>query len=415
MIGYHKHILNNGLRVIVNEDDTTPLAAVNIMYDVGARDEQPGKTGFAHLFEHFMFSGSKNIPKYDEPLEKLGGHNNAFTNNDVTNYYCTLPVGNIETAFWLESDRMLDLRFTESNLEVQKNVITEEFRQMYLNQPYGDVWLILRPMAYKVHPYQWPTIGKSIEHIKDANMQEVRDFYQRFYNPNNAVLCVSGNIKADKVFRLAEKWFGSIQNRGENKRTLPEESKQKERRSESIHRDVPLDAIFMAFHMESRLDPQFYASDLLSDILSNGNSSRLFQQLIKQKKLFSEINAFITGDIDNGLLVVHGSLIRGVAMKEAEQAIQHELQKIMVQDVAPEELEKVKNKVESALIMAETKTLNKAINLSYYELLGDAGMNNELIEKYRAVTVTDIKTQANKIFRRENSNSLYYYSNHKQS
>ncbi len=410
MIQFERLTLANGLKILVNEDTTTPLAAVNIMYDVGARDEDPERTGFAHLFEHLMFGGSVNIPKYDIPLEKIGGHNNAFTNNDVTTYYCTLPVQNIETAFWLESDRMLDLAITQKSLDVQRNVVSEEFRQVYLNQPYGDAWLLLRPMVYKVHPYQWPTIGKSIEHVQEASIEEVRSFYKKYYNPNNAVLVVSGNIKAGKVFKLAEKWFGNIQNEGKNQRSLPQEPAQTAARFMQVEREVPLDAIFKAYHMCARLDNPYYATDLISDLLSNGNSSRLFRKLVKEKRLFSDISAYITGDLDAGMFVINGNLISGTPMETAEEAIEEEISKIKSERIETEELEKVKNKVESSLIFAEANTLNKVINLSHMEIVGDAALNNQLIENYRAVSVEDIRETANKVLDEKNCSTLHYFA-----
>ncbi|MDZ7741864.1 MAG: pitrilysin family protein [Bacteroidota bacterium] len=410
MIHFERHTLANGLRVLVNEDTTTPLAAVNIMYDVGARDEDPARTGFAHLFEHLMFGGSVNIPKFDEPLGKIGGHNNAFTNNDVTTYYCTLPVQNIETAFWLESDRMLDLAFSQKSLDVQRNVVSEEFRQVYLNQPYGDTWLLLRPLAYKVHPYQWPTIGKSIEHVQEANMEDVRSFYKKHYNPNNAVLVVSGNLKPGRVFKLAEKWFGSIENQGKNRRNLPQEPVQTAARFMEVEREVPLDAIYKAYHMCPRLEEPYYATDLISDILSNGNSSRLFQKLVKEKKLFSDISAYITGDIDAGMFVINGNLINGASMQEAEEAIDVEIRKIKSEKVKTDELQKVKNKVESGLIFAEANTLNKVINLSHMEIIRDAALNNQLIDRYNAVSVDDIRETALKVLDENNCSTLHYFA-----
>ncbi len=412
MIHFDKSILNNGLKVILHQDGTTPLVAVNIMYDVGAKDENPEKTGFAHLFEHLMFGGSLNIPKYDEPLQKAGGENNAFTTSDLTNYYCTLPPQNIETAFWLESDRMLSLAFTPKSLEVQRNVVTEEFRQVYLNQPYGDAWLLLRPMAYNKHPYRWPTIGKKVAHIQKASMNDVKSFYNKFYNPDNAVLVVSGNINPEKTLPLIEKWFGTIKNNSKkNKRNIPVEPEQKTARKKTVNRNVPLDAIYKAFHMCSRKDERYYASDLISDILSNGNSSRLNQTLIKKKKLFSDIDAYITGDIDNGLFVLSGKLVKGVNMKDAEAAINEEIDKITQNKVPERELKKVQNKIESNLEFSDMSILNRSINLAFFELLGDANMVNQQIDHYNAVTLDDIINTSREIFRNTNCSTLYYYSN----
>ncbi len=410
MIKYDKFSLENGLRVLVHQDSSTPIVAVNIIYDVGSRDENPDKTGFAHLFEHLMFGGSVNIPKYDEPLQKVGGENNAFTNNDITNYYLTLPKQNIETAFWLESDRMLNLAFSTKSLDVQKNVVTEEFNQVFLNQPYGDAWLLLKPLAYKSHPYQWSTIGKEISHIENAKMEDVKSFYQKYYNPNNAILVVAGDIKTEDIKVLANKWFAPIPRAEDIKRSIPKEPPQEKARIKSVERDVPVNAIYKAFHMSNRLHPDYYACDLLSDILSNGDSSRLFQKLVKQQKLFIEINAFLTGDFDEGLFMVTGKIMNGVDVKSAEDAINHELQLICNEIIDDRELNKVKNKIESSLIFSEVSILNKAMNLAYYELLGDANMINQEIDKYKQVTVNQIQKVAQKILQKENCSTLYYLS-----
>ena len=325
MVKFDKFTLKNGLKVIVHNDPSTTIVAINVLYNVGARDENQDKTGFAHLFEHLMFEGSINIPSYDGPLQLAGGENNAYTTNDITNYYITLPKENIETAFWLESDRMLGLDFSEKKLEIQKNVVIEEFNQRYLNQPYGDVFLLLRPLAYKEHPYQWATIGKDISHIKNANLEDVKNFFAHHYAPNNAILTVAGNVTTEEIKLLAEKWFAPIEKRNISPRNLPKETKQKEPRTLKVERDVPFDAIYKAFHMSSKLDNEYYVTDLISDILSNGKSSRLYQSLVKEKKLFSEINAYITGDIDEGLFIVSGKLIDGIEMHKAENAIDLEI------------------------------------------------------------------------------------------
>jgi predicted Zn-dependent peptidase len=411
MINFEKFELENGLRVIVHKDTSTPIVALNVLYDVGARDENPDKTGFAHLFEHLMFGGSVNIPKYDTPLEEAGGENNAFTNNDITNYYLTIPRQNMELAFWLESDRMLDLAFSEKSLEVQRNVVVEEFKQSYLNQPYGDVWLLLRPLAYKVHPYQWPTIGKTLEHIQNATMEDVKGFYRKFYNPNNAILTVAGNIETGQVMSLAKKWFEPIPAGIKYHRELPQEPSQSDERKMEVKRKVPFDAIYKVYHMCRRSDKAYHSTDLLSDILSNGDSSRMYRRLVKEQKLFSEIHAYITGDIDEGLFVVTGKLVKGVKMEEAEKSINDELEQVSEKLVDAEELDKVKNKIESSLEFAETSVLNKAINLSYSELLGDASLVNQEKQKYQAVSAQEIKQTAEKLFRKENSSTLYYYAN----
>lgn len=410
MINYEKFELANGLKVICHQDRSTPLACINILYNVGARDESPEQTGFAHLFEHLMFGGSINIPNYDEPLQMVGGENNAFTTNDITNYYLTLPSENLETGFWLESDRMLSLAFSDKSLEVQRSVVIEEFKQRYLNQPYGDVWLLLRPMAYTHHPYRWDTIGKEIAHIENAKIEDVKDFFHRFYCPNNAVMVVAGNIEPENVKRLAEKWFLSIPKGPDNNRDLPQEPEQTEARSLTVERDVPLDAIYKAYHMCSRYDREYYAADLISDILSRGNSSRLHNALIKEKQLFSDISAYVLGDFDKGLFLVSGKLIKGVTMEQADAAINHELHKMKTELVAADELTKVKNKMEASHEFGEVDVLNKATNLAIAELLGDAGMINHEVEKYLAVTAEDIRREAAQIFRPENCSTLYYKS-----
>ncbi len=413
MIRYQSKTLSNGLKVIVHEDPTTPLVTVNILYKVGARDEFADKTGFAHLFEHLMFGGSVNIPEYDSPLQLAGGDNNAFTNNDITNYYLTLPAENIETGFWLESDRMLSLAFSEKSLEVQRSVVIEEFKQRYLNQPYGDVWLLLRPLAYKVHPYQWSTIGKEISHIENATLADVRDFFFRFYCPDNAIMTIAGNVKSDETFVLAEKWFGEIKRKRETAKSYPEEPRQEEYREMTVHRDIPYDSIYRAYHCCARLDSEFYAVDLLSDILSRGRSSRLFNALVKEKKLFSDVNAYVTADFDKGLMIVEGKLVEGVSMKDAEAGIDEELSKIMKDHVRADELEKVKNKVESTMEFSEMDLSGRALNLAIAEYMGDVELVNTELELFRKVSPEEIRQQAREIFRKTNCSTLYYLSNRK--
>jgi predicted Zn-dependent peptidase len=408
MIEFNKFQLSNGLRVIVHQDKSTPIACLNILYDVGARDEDPEQTGFAHLFEHLMFGGSLNIENYDEPLQLVGGENNAFTTNDITNYYLTLPVENLETGFWLESDRMLSLAFSDKSLEVQRNVVIEEFKQRYLNQPYGDVWLLLRPMAYKVHPYMWDTIGKEISHIENAKIENVKNFFKKYYSPNNAIMVVAGNVEVDDVKRLAEKWFGPIPKGPDNKRNLPKEPVQTEARSLTVERNVPVNAIYKAFHMCSRKDKAYYAVDLISDVLSQGNSSRLHKSLIKEKKMFSDIHAYVLGDFDEGLFVISGKLIQGISMEEADAAIWAELEKIKNEPVASDELTKVKNKMEATHVFGEVEVLNKATNLAISELLGNTNLINEEVQHYLDVTADQIRQQARHIFKKENCSTLYY-------
>jgi predicted Zn-dependent peptidase len=411
MTEFDRFTLDNGLRVIVHHDSSTPIVAMNILYNVGSRDEHPDRTGFAHLFEHLMFGGSVNIPRYDEPLERVGGENNAFTNNDFTNYYLTVPGHNLETAFWLESDRMLNLAFSAKSFDVQRNVVVEEFRQNYLNQPYGDAWLILRPLAYKVHPYRWAPIGIDPSHIENASMDEVREFYERFYNPCNAIMVIAGNVETENIRALSEKWFGVIGKGTVNQRDLPVEPEQTEARSLTVHREVPYDAIYKAWHMCSRADSGFYATDLISDILSAGQSGRLNQQLVKKLRLFSDISAFISGDIEAGLFVITGKLMKGVSMDEAELALQHELEVICTNGIAEIELQKVKNRVEAMMAFSEMRVLDKAMNLAYYELLGDASQVNDLVQRYATVTIDEITVEAQKLFRTENCSTLYYFAN----
>ncbi len=411
MIPFEKFKLDNGLTVIVHEDYTTPLVAMNILYKVGARDEQPDKTGFAHLFEHLMFGGSVNIEDFDEPLQKAGGENNAFTNNDITNYYLTIPAQNLETGFWLESDRMLSLAFTEKSLEVQRSVVVEEFKQRYLNQPYGDVWLQLRPLAYKVHPYQWATIGKEISHIEEATLEDVKSFFKKWYAPNNAILSIAGNCDLKSAKALCEKWFAPIPAQHIPERKLPVEPEQKEKRILELKRDVPNSRIYMAWHCCSRYDKEFYATDLLSDILSRGKSSRLYQQLVKQNNYFTDINAFMTGELDNSLLVIEGKLLNSTDMDQAEKVILEVVESVK-QGIEDRELQKVQHKAEATIEFSEMGIENKALNLAYYELIGDAEECNRQAERYNAVTAQDIIAIANKILTPNNCSILRYQSSH---
>lgn len=413
MIEFDKFELKNGLKVIVHQDKTTPIVAINIVYNVGARNEFSDKTGFAHLFEHLMFGGSVNIPSYDAPLQIVGGENNAFTNNDITNYYLTLPKENIETGFWLESDRMLSLAFSEKSLEVQRGVVIEEFKQRYLNQPYGDVYLLLRPLAYKKHPYQWATIGKELSHIENATMQDVKDFFYSHYAPNNAVLSVVGNVTKEEIKTLVEKYFGDIEKRDIAKENIPKEPKQTEARTLTVKRDVPNDTIYKAYHMCNRLDEDYHASDLLSDVLSNGDSSRLTRKLIKEQKLFLELSAYIMGSKDEGLFIISGKPNDGVNIKDAEKAIDKEIQLLIKEGVEEQELQKVKNKVESSLIFAQMSILNKAMNLGISEILNDANDINTETGKYLRVTTDDVVRAAKQILEPNNCSTLYYLSEKK--
>lgn len=408
MINVNRHILDNGLRIVHNEDTTTQMVALNVLYDVGARDEHPEHTGFAHLFEHLMFGGSINIPDYDTPVQNAGGENNAWTNNDITNYYITLPYNNAEIGFWLESDRMLSLDFNEKSLEVQKNVVTEEFKQRNLNQPYGDVSHILRDMAYKTHPYRWPTIGREISHIANATLDEVKDFFYRFYAPNNAILAVSGNISFEETKRLAEKWFGSIPSRKIKTRNLPKEELQTEERRMTVYRDVPVDTIYMAFHICGRREKEYHTFDIISDILCNGRSSRFIQRLVLEKKIFSSIDAYISGSIDSGLFHITGKPYEGITLEEAEEAIWNELEKLKHENIVNSELEKVKNRYESEQIFSNINYLSVATNMAFFELIGKAEDINDEVRKYRSVSPEQISEVSKKTFIKQNCNILYY-------
>ena len=410
MLQINRHILSNGLRLVHSQDASTQMVALNVLYNVGARDENPEHTGFAHLFEHLMFGGSVNIPDYDAPLQLAGGENNAWANNDITNYYLTVPRQNVETGFWLESDRMLSLDFSERSLEVQRGVVMEEFKQRCLNQPYGDVGHLLRPLAYRVHPYQWPTIGKELSHIANATLEEVKDFFFRFYAPNNAVLAVTGNISFEEAVSLTEKWFGPIPRREVPLRQLPKEPVQTGERRQVVERNVPLDSLFMAYHMCDRLDADYYAFDILSDILSNGRSSRLNQHLVQEKQLFSSIDAYISGTIDAGLFHISGKPAAGVSLEEAEAAVREELNELQTALVQEHELEKVKNKFESTQIFGNINYLNVATNLAWFELNGQAEDMEKEVERYRAVTADRLKAVAQTAFREENGVVLYYKS-----
>lgn len=408
MIQINRYTLANGLRIVHNEDDSTQMVALNLLYDVGARDEDPSHTGFAHLFEHLMFGGSLHIPDYDTPVQNAGGENNAWTNNDITNYYITLPHQNIETGFWLESDRMLSLDFSPKSLEVQRQVVIEEFKQRNLNQPYGDASHLLRELAYESHPYRWPTIGKEIAHIAQATLEEVKDFFFRFYAPNNAILAVTGHISFEETVRLAEKWFGPIPARNISPRQLPAEKPQTTVRRKTVERKVPVDAIYMAFHMSNRMHPDYYVYDMITDILSNGRSSRFIQSLVQEQKLFTSIDAYISGSLDEGLLHVTGKPVEGVSLEQAEEAIWKELEKMKTVPVSEQELEKVKNRYESEQIFNNINYLNVATNLAFFELTGKAEDINEEVGKYRAVTAEQIQATSARCFVPENCSILYY-------
>jgi len=414
MINFKRFTLENGLRVLVHEDKSTPLVAMNILYDVGSRDEDPAMTGLAHLFEHLMFGGSRNVPDFDTPLQLVGGENNAFTNNDITNYYLTIPSENIETGFWLESDRMLELDFSQKNLDTQKNVVTEEFNQRYLNQPYGDAILKLRPLAYKVHPYRWPTIGMDMAHIRNTDLEQVKKFFFSHYAPNNAILTLTGNIGYNLAHDLSQKWFGPIEKRSFQQRSLPAEPEQTEERILSIERDVPSDAIYKVWHIGPRKSEDFYTLDLVTDLLAGGESGRLHTKLVREKKLFSEINAYLTADIDPGLIIVQGKLMKGIDIQLANESINEVIIGLIGENGINYEMEKVKNKFESSTVFSNTSILNKAANLSFCELLGDPGQINREVETYRKVNRGMVADAVRKYFISTNCSTINYISTRKE-
>jgi len=410
MISFERFTLSNGLTVIVHPDHSTPMAVVNIMYNVGSRDENPEKTGFAHLFEHLMFGGSVNISNYDEPLQMAGGENNAYTTNDLTNYYLQIPVQNLETAFWLESDRMLSLAFSEKSLDVQRKVVCEEFKEHYINKPYGDVWHKLRTLAYTTHPYRWMTIGKDLKHVEDARLQDVKAFFFKHYTPVNAILAVAGPVTTEQVRELAEKWFGPIPSGTKYERSLPAEPRQTEDRVLEVTSTVPLDALYKTWHMGSRLDDSYYAADLITEIMGAGGSSRLFQGLVKKNKLFSNIECYHFGSVENGLMAIEGKLVKGVSMEAAEEAVDAEIEKLLLEGVTEAELEKAKNKTESVVSFEDMSLMNRANNLAFYELIGNANLMNTELTRFQEVTREGLMNEVREIFRKGNCNTLRYFA-----
>ena len=409
MIHFTRTILDNGLTVICNTDRNTPFVSVNILYKVGSRNEQEDKTGFAHLFEHLMFGGSEHIEDYDRHVQLAGGDSNAYTTNDLTNYYITIPAANLETAFWLESDRMAGLNFSQHSLDVQKQVVTEEFKQRYLNNPYGDIWLKLRPLAYQVHPYRWATIGVSPEHIERATLQDVKSFFHRFYAPDNAILAISGNIEEKQALALVKKWFDDIAPAGLIPDPIPVEPQQTEERRLIVpDNDVPADAIYKVFHMGGRKSENFYACDIISDILSNGQSSRLYVNLIKNKRLFSGIDAYVSGDADPGLFIFSGELSAGTDIQQAEAAIDEEIHQFIQDRISEHEVQKVINKTEARIAYSEINYQSKASNLAFFEFLGDINLINTETECYQQIDINKIKATAQAIFSPSNCSTLYY-------
>ena len=410
MIAYQHFTLSNGLKVYVIENPNTPIAVVNLLYNVGSKDEQENKTGFAHLFEHLMFGGSANIPNFDEPLQKVGGENNAFTSPDITNYYLTVPANNLETAFWLESDRMLSLSFDPEVLEVQRKVVIEEFKQRYLNQPYGDVWLKLRPLAYQKHPYRWATIGKDISHIENATMEDVKSFFYKFYRPTNATLVVAGNVSTDQVKQLSEKWFGPIPAGEKYVRNLTQEPVQLNARHLDLSADVPLNAVYKVYHMPGKTSDAYYQADLLGDMLGRGNSSRFYRKLIKEQKIFNKLNTYVTGSVEPGLLVITGMLNNEVSLETADKAILEVIDEFKSDPIHENELLKVKNQAESTLLFSEVELLNQSMNLAFAANMGDPELVNKEPDVIQSVTLKEIKSTADSILKPENCSTIYYHS-----
>jgi zinc protease len=410
MISFSSFTLNNGLRVFVHEDPTVQIAVMNILYDVGSRDERPDKTGFAHLFEHLMFGGSVNVPSFDEPLQLVGGENNAFTNTDITNYYLTVPAANLETGFWLESDRMLSLSFDPKVLEVQRKVVIEEFKQRYLNQPYGDVWLKLRPLAYTAHPYKWATIGKEISHIENATLDDVEEFFFTHYIPSNAIMVVAGNVTLNQVKKLSEKWFGPIPSGKRKERLLPAEPIQQTKRTLSVYENVPANALYKTFHMPGRFDNDFYTAELISDILSRGHSSRLYNKLIKEKEIFTSISSFTMGSVDPGMMIVSGRVKGDITLEDAEHEVDLAINELLENGPNSEELLKVKNQAQASHEFEKVEVINRAMNLAFAALSGDADLINKEEDLIESVTVDDVIQVGRKIFKEENSSVLYYHS-----
>ncbi len=411
MISFDRYEFENGLRLIVHEDKSSPMVAVNVVYDVGSRDEEPTMTGFAHLFEHLMFGGSQNVPDFDGPIQNAGGENNAFTNTDMTNFYNVLPAENVETALWLESDRMQQLAFSEKALDIQKKVVIEEFKETCLTEPYGDVWHHLSDLVYEKHSYRWPTIGKTLAHIQEAKLDDVVHFFNKHYTPSNAILVISGNMSGNKAYELVHKWFSNIPAGRKYERRLEYDAPQTEKRYKVIEGNVPLEALYMSFQMVDRSHPDYYAYDLLSDVLSNGRSSRLFQRLYKENPMFSQIDAYISGTFDPGMFVIEGRPMSNIGIETAQRAIWNELELLKEVPIDARELQKLKNKIESSLEYSEVNILHKSMSLAYFELLGDANLINKEAEEYQKVASTDIQRVARKIFVPENCSEIVYKPN----
>lgn len=411
MIQFETFTLDNGLQIIVNQDNKTPLVAVNLLYNVGAKNEQPSATGFAHLFEHLMFSGSKNFSSYDDATQMMGGESNAFTNNDFTNYYLTLPSDFLGYALDLEADRMQFLNINQKSLDVQRKVVVEEFKQRYINQPYGDLWKEIRELAYQTHPYRWQTIGMDISHIENADLEQVRTFYDNYYQTSNAILALSGNVSLEKAKAEVERAFGNIAFKQVVFTPYEQEPKQTEVRQKTVYREVPSNVICLIFPMSDRRSKDYYAQDLLSDVLSNGKSSRMYTKLVVEQKMFTEINAFISGDDDAGVFIVMGKYCDGVSIQEGEDAIWQELKSICKDPITKQELQKMKNKNEASATFSNMKILDKAMNLAYFAHLDNTNLINEERKIYNDVTIATLQQTATQMFLENKYSKLYYLKN----
>lgn len=409
MIEFSRRVLANGLKVIYHPDLASPSVVLNLLYNVGSRVEDPEKTGFAHLFEHLMFGGSANIPSYDTPLQRVGGQNNAFTSQDITNYYLTLPAANAETGFWLESDRMQALNFDPEVLEVQRKVVIEEFKQRYLNQPYGDFWLKIFPLAYKVHPYRWPTIGKELAHIERFTMDDVRNFFYSYYGPNNATLVIAGNIAEADAWSLADKWFGSIPSIDVKQKALPTEPAASHFQKEDLYADVPVDAVYLAYKVGKRGDAEYHATDLLGDILGRGKSSVLFEKLVRQAGIFTSLSAYNLGNLDPGLLIVEGKVAPNATAEEGCNALLRAIESFVQTGASEAEVEKARNQAATSFEFNQLELLNRAMNLAYFELLGGAESLNQEAERILAVSQAEVNAAARQYLRPENCSAILYH------
>lgn len=411
MIDFKKYTLDNGLRLLVHPDASTPMVTVCLTYDVGTRDEDPERTGFAHLFEHLMFGGSKHAPNFDDYIQNAGGENNAMTNQDMTIYYDMLPVENLEVALWLEADRMANLNLTKKALNKERKVVVEEFKETSIEEPYGDIWHHIGPLVYTVHPYSVPTIGKTFKHIEDATLEEVAAFYRKFYCPNNAILSICGKVEAEEVFEKVNKWFGQIPAAAPNLRNLPKEPMQTERRELWVKAAVEAPAIYFVFHAAERMHPDYYLDEILSDVLGDGDASLLFKKMVKELQLFSEVDAYITGTLDTGLFVLEGKLAEGHNFEEAEAAFWNILNILKENPLSEKDLQRQQNRIEHNLEFAEVTSFHKAVSLGYYELLGDANWINEEGARYRSITVEGIQNRAQALFQPHKVSVVYYQPN----